>query len=256
MKGKRHWMAVVLFILGGLCLLYCLGIMASGAFGSKFFLIWILVAALLLGLSVLTHMGVWGKMPSWVWKTVAAFFVFCGLWLVFIEGLILGSFGAQGEKGLDYLVVLGAQMKENGPSIALTNRLDTAYAYLTENPDTLAVLSGGQGSNEPVSEAQGMYEYLVEKGVSPERLILEDQSVNTVQNLQFSRKLIPSRASVGVVTNSFHVYRAVQLAKSQGYETVCGISAPSDLYFLLNNMFREFFGVMKDWMFGNMKLIG
>ncbi|HJA93962.1 MAG TPA: YdcF family protein [Candidatus Eisenbergiella merdipullorum] len=176
------------------------------------------------------------------------------LFFLLIEGLIVSRFQAKGEQGLDYLVVLGAQMRENGPSKALKLRLDTAYDYLMENPDTVVVVSGGQGSNEPVSEAQGMYDYLTGRGIAPERIRMEDRSRNTVENLQFSRAFIPKGASVGIVTNNFHVYRAERLAEGQGYGKTEGIAAPCDLFFQANNMIREFFGVMKDWLSGNMKL--
>lgn len=86
----------------------------------------------------------------------------CGLLV-----LIGSTFSAKGEQQLSYLIVLGAQMKPNGPSVVLEKRLRRAYTYLTENPETLCVLSGGQGSNEPVSEAQGMYEDLVKKELTP-----------------------------------------------------------------------------------------
>ncbi|MFR6589470.1 MAG: YdcF family protein [Gallintestinimicrobium sp.] len=80
------------------------------------------------------------------------------------------------------------------------------------------VLSGGQGSNEPVSEAQGMYDDLVKKGIDPKRLILEDQSTNTVENLRFSRKLIPREVQkVGIVTSNFHVYRACGWQNSRAF---------------------------------------
>ena len=176
------------------------------------------------------------------------------LFFLLIEGLSVSRFWAKGEPGLDYLVVLGAQMRENGPSKALRLRLDTAYDYLLENPDTIVIVSGGRGSNEPVSEAQGMYDYLVGRGIAPERIRMEDRSRNTVENLRFSKAFMEEGASVGIVTNNFHVYRAERLAAGQGYGQVRGIAAPCDIAFQANNMLREFFGIMKDWLSGNMKL--
>ena len=90
---------------------------------------------------------------------------------------------------------------------------------LEENEATLVVVSGGKGSNEPVSEAQGMFDYLVAKGIAPERIVMEDKSTNTKENLEFSQKLIPEAASVGIVTNNFHVYRGTRLAVKQGFRT-------------------------------------
>ena len=168
--------------------------------------------------------------------------------------LIGSAFSVKGEQQLSYIIVLGAQMKQSGPSVVLEKRLCRAYTYLTENPETLCVLSGGQGSNEPVSEAQGMYDALVKKGIDPKRLILEDQSTNTVENLRFSRKLIPQEVQkVGIVTSNFHVYRSLRLAKQQGFLDPVGISANSGVYFLPNNVLRECFGIVKDRLYGNLK---
>ena len=162
------------------------------------------------------------------------------------------GFAAEGEDKLDYIIVLGAQMKADGPSRVLKMRLDKAYDYLMENPDTRVIVSGGQGSDEHVSEAQGMYDYLVEKGIDAERILREDQSRNTSQNIEFSSAFLDKENdSVGIVTNNFHIFRATHIAKKSGYRQVCGIAAPSELSMQGNNMLREFMGVMKDFLVGN-----
>ena len=88
---------------------------------------------------------------------------------------------------LDYLIVLGARVKEDGLSKSLKSRLDKAIDYLEENPGTVLVLSGGQGEDEPVSEAAAMRDYLVFNGVSERQLILETRSFSTVENIAYSR---------------------------------------------------------------------
>ena len=144
-------------------------------------------------------------------------------------------------------------MKPGGPSVVLKFRLDAAYDYLTANEDTLCVVSGGQGSNEPCSEAEGMYAYLVERGIAPERILMEDQSTDTSENIAFSAALIGGTdKDVGIVTNNFHVFRGVMLARHAGFENACGISARSNIYFQPNNLVREFFGIMKDLVCGNL----
>ena len=149
-------------------------------------------------------------------------------------------------------IVLGAQVTENGPSMMLTGRINSAVRYLQENPDAKAVLTGGQGSNEPASEAQGMCDYLVKRGIEPDRIILEDKSVNTEQNIRFSKEFLQADADkVGIVSNNFHVFRAVKLAKAAGYRNVVGIAAPATAFYLPNNMLREFFGVVKDFLMGH-----
>lgn len=246
-------MAIVFYVLAALFLVYCIGVIASKAAGTKFFLVWIAAAALCAALGFGLQKGFWERLPHPARVTALVIFGAALACFLLAEGLIVSGFFAKGSGELPYIVVLGAQMKENGPSVVLAKRLDCAAAYLEENPDTLCVLSGGKGSNEPVSEAEGMYAYLVKKGVDPERLILEDQSRNTVQNLSNSRKLIPPDVTkIGVVTSNFHVFRGVRLARANGFPEAEGIAAPSGVYFLPNNMLREFFGVMKDWLFGNL----
>ncbi|MDO4293321.1 MAG: YdcF family protein [Eubacteriales bacterium] len=247
-------MAAGCYFLAALCVLYCLGILAAKAAGTRFFLIWVVAAACLGALGWCLQSGLWDRLPVLFRR---AFLILAALGLtafVLVEALIVSGFGQKGENGLSYLVVLGAQMKENGPSTVLRYRLDRAFDYLEDNPDTLCVLCGGRGGNEPVSEAEGMYRYLTEKGLDPDRLILEDASVNTVENLQNARKLIPdSTERIGVVTSNFHIYRSVRLARAQGFPEAVGIGAPSGAFFLPNNMLREFFGVVKDWACGNMR---
>ena len=149
--------------------------------------------------------------------------------------------------------MLGAQVRVNGPSVVLRHRLDAAVEYLAENPETKCIVSGGQGVNEPVTEAEGMALYLIQHGIAEERILLEDQSGNTLQNMRFSMALIEEpEASVGIVTNDFHLYRAVRIARKQGLANACGIAAYSNRLYLPNNMLRECMGILKDWIFGNL----
>lgn len=150
----------------------------------------------------------------------------------------------------NYIIVLGAQVKENGPSAVLKYRLDVAIEYLNENPDTVCIVSGGQGYNEPFSEAKGMADYLKNQGIDVERIIQEDKSTTTVENIKFSMALMEQKnASVGVVANDFHVYRATQIAKKQGLHDVSGIAAYSSIPYLPNNILRECCGILVDIVF-------
>ena len=247
-------MAMLCYVLAALCLVYCVGVVATKAAGTKFYLIWLAGTALFGLFGFFVQKGLWMRLPIGLRAGIG---VLAGVGIACLCGLLIligSTFSAKGEQQLFYIIVLGAQMKQSGPSVVLEKRLCQAYTYLTENPETLCVLSGGQGSNEPVSEAQGMYEDLVKKGIDPKRLILEDQSTNTVENLRFSRKLIPQEVQkVGIVTSNFHVYRSLRLAKQQGFLDPVGISADSGVYFLPNNVLRECFGIVKDRLYGNLK---
>lgn len=247
-------MQTFLLILGILFLAYFLCIAFFVGHGTNFYFIWLLIGCGAILLSILIRKGIWAhRFPAWFRRTFMILVcVGMSIFLV-VEGFIISGFSKSAPDGLDYLVVLGAQMKTSGPSKALQYRLDAALDYLVNNPDTCVIVSGGQGSDEHISEAQGMYDYLVSKGVTPDRIIKEDQSKNTFQNLTFSAEYLGKETdSVGVVSNNFHVFRAVKIAKKAGYQNVYGIAARGEPFLQLNNMMREFLGVMKDFLVGNM----
>ena len=243
-------------ILCVLCSLFCFGycfLIYSIKSGTRFYMIWGLGGCFFLGLTFFLHFHMWAKLPSGLQKVIVAVIAAGILLFVIVEGCIISSYRAKGDANLDYIIVLGAQVKEKGPSAALKFRLDTAYDYLVENENTICIVSGGQGANEPCSEAQGMHDYLVGKGIPEERIIMEDKSTDTSENIAFSSRFLDmENDSVGIVTNNFHVFRGVHLAKHFGIKNVCGIAAPSNIYFQLNNMVREFFGIMKDLVYGNL----
>lgn len=242
---------MIWMIVGILCALYCLALAITGGTGTWFFLIWGIlgVAFTLWGIF---RGRIWHVMPHWLNITAGTLFLLMLAVFLFTEGCIISGFSKNTDKELDYIVVLGAQLKTTGPSRVLQYRLDTAYEYLTAHPDTKVIVSGGQGSNEPASEAQGMYDYLVKRGIEPGRIVLEDKSVNTEQNIRFSKEFLQADADkVGIVSNNFHVFRAVKLAKAAGYRNVVGIAAPATAFYLPNNMLREFFGVVKDFLMGH-----
>ena len=109
------------------------------------------------------------------------------------------------------------------------------------------------GYNEPVSEAEGMKGYLADAGIDPERILAEDASTNTTQNLIYSGELLnKSEDSVVVVTNNFHMFRALAIAKKQGYLHVEGLSAGTFPLTVPNNLLREAFGIVKDFMANNL----
>ena len=137
--------------------------------------------------------------------------------------------------------VLGAGLEDDGtPSEALALRLDAAAAYLGENPGSRCVVSGGQQADEVRSEADAMADYLAgEKGVDPTRVIKEAASTSTVENLQNSRALVPEDASVAVVTNDFHMHRALAIARKQGFPQAWGLAAPSNPLYLAQAGLRE-----------------
>ena len=144
------------------------------------------------------------------------------------------------------VVVLGCQVFPDGhPSLMLRGRINAAYDYLTAHPDALCIASGGQGEDEPMSEAQCIRDYLIAAGIDPERIRLEDRSTSTEENMRYSlpmlRSLETDVESVGIVTNDFHVFRALCLARKNGGFTFYGVPARSTVFGFIHYAMREFF---------------
>ncbi len=243
---------VFLGIAAVLFLLYSIVVYKAGS-GTNFFLVWIAAAVVCFLIEVIRRTGVWKKLPRFL-KSIILILISASIILfVLVEVFIISRFNSKGEPGLDYVIVLGAQYREDGPSVVLKYRLDAAVDYLMENPATKVICSGGQGSNEPVAEGDGMKDYLVKNGIDESRIIVENKSTNTVENITYSYELIdPMEDKIGIITNNFHVFRATQIADAQGGEYVVGIAADSNPVYLVNNMTREFVGVVKDIVKGNM----
>lgn len=169
------------------------------------------------------------------------------------EGIFIYYGSKEPHPGADYVIVLGAQVRGTTVSRALKNRLDTAYDYLAENKSASVIVSGGQGAGEDITEARAMYDYLIVKGIAAERIIMEEKSVNTYENLLFSNALMKQKyQNIVIVTNRFHVFRAVSIARKLGMTRVYGLGAPSDDRLALNYYVREFFAVLKDKLVGNL----
>ena len=154
---------------------------------------------------------------------------------------------------LDYIIVLGAHVNGTKLTLALLERVRRALLYLEENPGTKAVLSGGRGDGEQISEAEAMYRYLTEHGIAAERLIKEEQSTNTKENLDFSLALIGNlEHSVGVVTNNFHVFRGVAIGRKCGCRNIYPIPSRYCSWRLLIYIPREILAILKDRIVGNL----
>ncbi|MCM1543158.1 MAG: YdcF family protein [Blautia sp.] len=253
-KRQKPVAAVSFGVLGIFCLGYFGYQFLFVNTGTMFYMVWGLLAVVCGALSFfLAHRNWVEKIPKGLrWMIKILFGAGVALFLI-VEGMVLGQFHASPPPGADVCIILGAQMKTSGPSDVLRRRLDRALEYLRESPDTIVVVSGGQGSDEPVSEAQGMKDYLAAQGIAEERILMEDTSTNTLENLNYSARLIDKGSDhVVIVTNNFHVFRAVAIARKQGYGAVEGMAASTHRGNVLNNLLREFFGVVKDFLVGNL----
>lgn len=193
------------------------------------------------------------RLHTWV-KVVAALILvgtitFGGLLMAVLSG---DRDEVRGEP--QAMVILGCQVMEWGPSTLLQDRLDEALAFLADHPELIVVVSGGQGDNEPTTEARAMADYLIERGVAEEQILLEDRSRSTRENLLYSKALLDAAGIDGdvvVVSNGFHLTRVrLLLGRLYGDGAVLStLAAPSSHAPSLRNMYiRESLALMKSFL--------
>ena len=191
----------------------------------------------------------WQKLSKRLLSFILVLALLGGISFVAIEGLIFH--GAKGDPTdhADLLVVLGAGLNGMVPSAVLTSRLRVTYDYMTAHPDCVAILTGSQGDNELRTEASAMAEYLIDRGIAPDRLILEEEAHNTAQNIKFSVALMEQLdlmdSTVMVVSNEFHLYRAERIFERYDMD-VYSLPAPTPKIGLipLNSYVREYCSVV------------
>ncbi|MGN1421099.1 MAG: YdcF family protein [Eubacterium sp.] len=241
-------MRIILIILGAVFIaVYLLPIIRQVFnFGS--------VAGISIGAAMLAFGLTWNKMTFSQQKLVAfaVAIVLVGLWSLTSLVLRDGKTDADNQK---ILVVLGCRVKGDVPSIALQKRVDSAYLYLLSNPQAKAILSGGQGRDEFISEAACMKQMLTNRGISPDRLFLEDKSVSTYENIKFSIKYIEDAGvkEIAIATSEYHQKRAKLICKRFGL-TAYSVSSKTDPLILPVFLLREFFALAKEYISGKANL--
>lgn len=170
-----------------------------------------------------------------------------------IEGFIIKEGKKIENVEVDYVIVLGARLYGDMPSPALSERLIIAAQYLDSYPHVPVVVSGGQGPGEYVTEAFAMEEYLIDRGISQNRIIQENQSTNTFENLKFSLENIRQKdqredLKVLIVSNDFHLFRAKMLARRLGVKPY-GLPAKTPPSIVARSYVREYFAVIKSFLF-------
>lgn len=246
-------MSLLCFCAGIICLAYYLLIVVYAGITADFAWIWLVLAAILEGGAVLIRYGKiipvfprMGEICS-ISSGAAGNRVLCSTLQPCgfrYENISPGKSGLCGSAW--------RHVKGDVPSKALELRLKAALKYARENEDTILVLSGGQGFGEDITEAECMENYLTAHGISRERLVLEEKSTNTKENLKFSDALTGcSQKNTGILSNNFHVYRAVKIAEKAGYEHPYGIAAPSDPIMQVHYVVREAAALIKAKIYGN-----
>lgn len=246
---------VICFLSGILCLIYYGVISLYSGFGTAFAGFWLCagLSALMIAFVIRYMMNHEMKIPNSL-KILLYTVVSIGLCIfIFLETVIIISSNQEADPNADYLIVLGAQVRGTTITKSLKKRLDTAIGYLSDNPSTMVIVSGGKGPGEDISEAEAMSSYLISHGIEIGRIMKEEQSTNTEQNIRYSKLLMnDEKASAVIVTNGFHVFRATKIARKQNLINVQGLAASSDKILVLNYYVREAAGVLKDFLVGNL----
>lgn len=233
------------------------GLLLAMAFFFKFMvpgysftaLVCLLLVALILFYAFFPLLG--GKFPKFTRLTlrICTVILIIGLLIVGVtEAIIIRHSFGDPTTEIEYMVVLGAKVRSNGPSVSLWDRIYGAQDYLLTHENVIAVVSGGQGADEPMTEAQAMYEALVALGVPPERIWLEEKATSTWENISFSLDLIEEKTGtrpekIGVLSSEYHLFRASLLAKKCNVEFV-GIPAETSRFSQkVNHFMREVAGV-------------
>jgi len=155
------------------------------------------------------------------------------------------------DGGAKYVVVMGAGLRGDVPTRVLALRLEAARVYLEEHPDSVAILTGGQGSGETVAESSAMKTYLEERGIAEERLLEEPEARSTVENVRFSAALMDAGGqgqTVAAVSNYFHMYRVRRLFEAEGIDAVA-VGAPVPNPGVAVSMhIREYFSIWNMWL--------
>ena len=164
-------------------------------------------------------------------------------------GCMLHAAGQKPQKNAS-VIVLGCKVNGENPSLSLLARMDAALTYLENNPESVCVVTGGQGKEEVVTEASVMERWFKERGIAGDRLIVEDRASDTEENLLFSMQLLREKLGrepeVVIATNDFHVYRALYLAKDLGYDA-SPISAATPWWLYPTYVVREMYGILESW---------
>lgn len=243
-----------------ICLVYFLVILLYSGIGTSFAVIWLLLAAFFgaTAMSCRYYQKYPEKLMLWVPVSMVTLCASGILVVLVVQILMFGRISLTAEAGLDYVIVLGAGIRRDGGlSNTLRLRLDKAAEYALENPETIMVLSGGQGEDEPETEAAAMQAYLLELGVPKQQLMLEERSANTAENIAYSRLLLEQEQNrtgalkIGLLTSNFHLYRAQMIAQKQGLGRIYGIAAEADRVLFIHYCLRDCAAILKDRLVGN-----
>jgi uncharacterized SAM-binding protein YcdF (DUF218 family) len=188
-------------------------------------------------------------------RRILQLMLLCAFLLISAVEIVIFSNGVPAkDPRAQYAILFGAGLNGEAPSAALASRLNAAQSWLSDNPNSVVVVSGGQGAGESIPEAAAMFRWLTARGVPESRILIEDQSKDTEENVSYSAALLENSAGasrgarVAVITNEFHLYRACRLVREAGFDPVA-IPAETPYLWLKAAMYtREFCSVIFMWL--------
>ncbi|HDR7383514.1 TPA: YdcF family protein [Bacillus toyonensis] len=180
-------------------------------------------------------------------KYIIAIITVCAVYAVFLQYNIYKHGHMKATDDADYIIVLGSKVNGTKPSYSLQYRIDKATEYLKLHEKTIAIVSGGQGKGEDISEALAMKQGLMKQNIAEDRIIMEDKSTSTDENITFSKPLIPANMKKGmIVTNDFHMFRAKKIAAKQGLQLE-GLPAKTPKPIIIPSNVREYLAITQYW---------
>ncbi|MBQ7993559.1 MAG: YdcF family protein [Solobacterium sp.] len=179
---------------------------------------------------------------------ILALFVFLIICLLISAVLTYGMIRTlrRKPKGNETLIILGCEIIGTRPSLMQVERLRAALKYLAAYPEMKVICSGGQGKKEKISEAEAMRKWLAAHGISEERIIEENRSETTEENLRYSLELIREKnlnPVIAICSNEFHLYRASLIAEDLGLQS-SSVSAPTAWWLFLTFYVRELYALL------------
>lgn len=210
------------------------------------------VLTVLSGVCILLFVILWHKAAKCL-KII--FSVLLSVAVIFVSTLIIYGKNDNVTYKEDAVIVLGAAVHGDTPSLPLRMRLNRAVEYYNKNPDAVIVVSGGQGMQENVTESEAMQKYLVEKGIPNENILKEEKAESTYQNFEYSKEILDEYFSddysVAFITNEYHTLRAAMCADKVGFENVTHFHSNTSKSYLISGTLRECLAVIKYIIFKN-----
>ncbi len=242
-------------LLAGLLTVLGLALLATPGF--QFSALLCFGAALILAVFFLLSLpGLKRRTPVKWLRRILSLLLCLGIAAAAFTGVLIARGGVQQDTPCQYVIVLGAGVNGTQPSLILSDRLRATLSYLQENPNTVCIVSGGQGPGEEITEADCMAQWLLEKGISEDRIWREDRATSTYENILFSLALIEEKtgqapAAAGIISNEFHLYRAGLTAKAAGLAPIPIPAKTSWVSLRINYFLREIPALWLYWLRGN-----